>query len=72
MRRFRLHRELDLSGVSGIGDVAEGVEFSDGTVAVRWKGMWPSTTVWPSIASVIAVHGHDGTTQVQWLDEEAA
>jgi hypothetical protein len=29
MRGFHLHRDLDLSGVSGIGVVAEGVECSD-------------------------------------------
>lgn len=72
MRRFRLHRELDVSGVSGIGDVAEGVQFADGTVAVRWLGSYPSTAVWASIDAVIAVHGHNGTTRVEWLDEEAA
>lgn len=32
MRRFELHREEDVSGVSGTGVVAEGVAFSDGRV----------------------------------------
>jgi hypothetical protein len=35
MRLFLLIRNEDVSGVSGTGIVAEGVEFSDGTVAMR-------------------------------------
>ena len=72
MRRFRLRRTVDVSGVSGTGIVAEGVEFTDGSVAMRWPGESPSTAVWPSIEAVIAIHGHGGTTTVEWLDEEAA
>src|SRR4051794_16547249 len=34
--RFELHRDQDISGVSGVGVVAEGVAFTDGTVALRW------------------------------------
>jgi hypothetical protein len=36
MRLFRLERTEDASGVSGIGKVAEGVVFDDGTVVLRW------------------------------------
>jgi hypothetical protein len=37
MRRFRLQRLEDESGVSGVGYVAEGCESTDGRVALRWK-----------------------------------
>lgn len=36
MRTFVLRRNEDISGVSGVGIVAEGIEFSDGVVALRW------------------------------------
>jgi len=36
-RPFVLRRLVDETGVSGTGVVAEGVEFSDGTVALRAK-----------------------------------
>ena len=36
MRLFKLQRKVDCSGVSGTGVVAEGVEFDDGQVALRW------------------------------------
>lgn len=68
-RRFRLIRLFDVSGVSGIGVVAEGVQFDDGAVALRWKGDHPSTVAWDSIAAVLAVHGHHGATELEWLDE---
>lgn len=68
MRRFELHRAQDPSGVSGTGIVAEGVLFSDGTVAVRWHGQHPSTAVWASLADAEHVHGHGGLTRVVFLD----
>ena len=41
-RAFVLQRNEDETGVSGTGIVAEGVEFSDGTVALRWTSAWPT------------------------------
>lgn len=67
MKTFQLYRHEDETGVSGIGLVAEGVEFSDGKVAMRWTvGDHRSTSTWDSIASVEAIHGHDGKTAVVW------
>lgn len=72
MRTFVLHRENDVTGVSGIGDIAEGVEFSDGTVVLRWgpnpqrNVMKSSVAVWTDVDSMIAIHGHDGATRVVW------
>jgi hypothetical protein len=69
MRRFYLVRYADLSGVSGTGIVAHGVEFGDGAVALRWISPRPSTSIWESVDDMIAVHGHAGSTVVHWLDE---
>ncbi|MFI6681918.1 hypothetical protein [Kribbella sp. NPDC050470] len=66
---FTLHRYEDKSGVSGTGSVAEGVEFSDGSVALRWPGEHPSTAVWPDIRDVEAIHGHGGLTVVEYADQ---
>lgn len=69
MKRFELFREEDVSGVSGTGVVAEGVEFSDGRVALRWlAGEHRSTVIWDSIHSVEIIHGHDGRTIIRWMD----
>jgi hypothetical protein len=61
---FRLLRHRDLSGVSGTGIVAEGVEFSDGAVAIRWLGEHPSTVAWNDIRHMEAIHGHGGDTEI--------
>lgn len=69
-RRFILRRDTDETGVSGAGDVAEGVEFSDGVIALRWTTAWPTSVVFHDrgLESVQAVHGHGGKTRVIWLD----
>lgn len=72
MRRFELHRDEDVSGVSGIGVVAEGVAFSNGgPVALRWTSDWPTSVVFHDrgVESLEAVHGHNGRTRIVWLDE---
>jgi hypothetical protein len=66
VRTFVLHRKRDVSGISGIGRVAEGVQFSDGTVVLRWLTDKASTVVWDSLEDAMAVHGHDGNTKVVW------
>lgn len=71
-RLFVLQRHIDPTGVSGVGPVAEGVEWSDGTVSLRWKGRTPSTTFWQAgVAAIEAVHGHGGATEVLYLTEPA-
>ncbi|WP_202866828.1 hypothetical protein [Kribbella voronezhensis] len=67
-RLFQLVRHTDVSGVRGTGTLAEGVEWSDGAVTLRWRGRWPATSVWDDgIEAVLAVHGRNGRTQIHWL-----
>ena len=66
---FALVRHEDISGVSGTGVVAHGVQFVDGTVVIRWLGQHKSTVTWDSLESAMAVHGHGGATKVVWLAE---
>jgi hypothetical protein len=70
-RRFELHRHTDPTGVSGTGVVAEGIEFSDGVVALRWRSKWPTSVVFHDrgMEAVEAVHGHGGETEIVWLDQ---
>jgi hypothetical protein len=66
MRTFKLVREVDVSGVSGTGVVAEGVRFDNGLVAVAWLGPCPTVNTHMTIESVQQIHGHDGLTQIVW------
>lgn len=67
-RRFVLERHEDESGVSGTGIVAEGIEFSDGAVALRWRSHLKSVAFYESIRVLEAIHGHSGRTKVVYLD----
>lgn len=69
-RRFELHRDIDVSGVSGTGVVAEGAVFSDGYAVTHWLGEHPSTVTWhrTGTLSVEHIHGHNGATRLVWLD----
>ncbi len=68
MRRFLLVRDRDLTGVSGTGVVAEGTVFTDGLSVLHWLREPFATGVYQSLADVIAVHGHEGATQVEFID----
>ncbi|MFG1683545.1 hypothetical protein ACGFNP_25475 [Nonomuraea sp. NPDC049269] len=61
---FKLVRDHDVSGVSGVGEVADGVIWPDGTVSVRWRGERPSVVHWVNLDDVKAIHGHSGATRV--------
>ena len=69
MRTFHVIRTEDVSGVSGTGVIAEGVLFSNGKAVVNWISMHKIMEVVDSIAEWSAVHGHGGTTRIQWDDE---
>jgi len=69
MRTFILYRVTDVSGISGTGVVAEGVEFSDGVCVCRWMTSTATTTVYDSIQDVESIHGHDGATRIIFEDE---
>ncbi|MBM0235942.1 hypothetical protein JNW88_00370 [Micromonospora sp. ATA32] len=71
-RRFELHRDHDVSGVSGTGVVADGVRWPDGSVSIRWRGERPSIVFWHSLADAEQVHGHGGATRFMWLDDGPA
>lgn len=71
-RTFHLVRHKDPTGVSGVGVVAEGALWSSGAVAVHWPGYPRSTSVWSGLDELLAAHGHDGDTVIEWLDGKEA
>ncbi len=36
----------------------EGVQFTDGSVAVRWRTAIHSTSIWASMDDLLKIHGH--------------
>lgn len=72
MKRFFLRRVIDVSGVSGIGNVLEGCQFDNGTCAVIWLSDKPVKSFYDKITDVIDIHGHGGCTMLVWVDDESA
>ncbi len=68
MRRFRLLRTEDVSGVSGTGIVAEGIVFSSGKAVLSWCSDYGTVAVYDTLESIEAIHGHEGRTRIEWLD----
>ncbi|MEV4241688.1 hypothetical protein AB0J47_41820 [Nocardia sp. NPDC049737] len=67
-RLFHLVRDRDVTGFSGTGVVAEGVQWADGRVTIRWcvPGLPRTTTDADSVADIAVIHGHDGCTRVMF------
>lgn len=69
-RPFVLRRAVDVSGVSGTGDVAHGYAMPSGGAVILWAGERPSLVVWDRLEDAIAVHGHGGLTALVFADEK--
>lgn len=67
MKYFVLKRFEDVSKISGIGVIAEGIIFSDKTVAYRWLSDIATTVIADNIETVKTLHGHDGKTEIKYL-----
>jgi len=68
MRRFRLVRIEDETGVSGTGIVAEGCEFSTGKCCLTWLSQFASVTIFDSMKVLEEVHSHHGKSKVEFYD----
>lgn len=68
MRNFVLVREEDETGISGTGTVAEGVQFANGKCVMNWLSEHTSVAIYDDIATLEAIHGHNGKTKVVWID----
>jgi hypothetical protein len=70
MRRFHFNRVEDTSGVSGVGRVAEGVLFDNGLISLSWLSLHKCVNIYASYAEMMAVHGHEGDTELVWIDPD--
>lgn len=72
MKRFYLQRNTDASGVSGVGKVAEGCQFDTGWCALVWLTGKAAMSFYPDIETLEGIHGHQGMTQIVWVDDESS
>ncbi len=70
-RRFNLVRAIDVTGISGTGIVAQGVEFDTGKTVINWCSRdIKSVTMYDSIDDVLRIHGHGQATTIEFLEEK--
>ena len=67
-RLFWLVRDEDVSGISGKGLIAEGIEWTNGMVTVSWLGTYHSIETVMNTHTIEALHGHSGKTRIIWED----
>jgi len=69
-RRFYFQRCSDISGVSGIGRVLNGVQLPSGKIVVEWRPPTNSICHYNSIHDFEAIHCHKGKGKVIWVDAD--
>lgn len=72
MRRFYLLRHEDESGTSGVGIVADGIEFPNGVSVLCWRGVKSSIAIYNTAVELIDIHGHGGKTELVWYTGDVA
>lgn len=68
LKIFFLERSQDVSGISGVGIIAEGCLFDSGEAVVHWFGAHASINIYKSIDDILFVHGHNGSTKLIFKD----
>lgn len=68
-RVFALLRAYDVSGMSGTGVVAMGVQLPSGACVIEWLGPPHGINIYRDLAG-LAVHEHGGATTIVWADED--
>jgi hypothetical protein len=68
MRRFRLNRVIDETGISGTGYIAEGILFTNGKCILSWLTEHKSIAIYDTLNELIIIHGHNGKTKIEWID----
>lgn len=70
MRRFILDRSQDITGISGTGVIAYGIEWlPDGPCDLFWLRT-KTTGQYPSIKSLQSIHCYNDNAKVIWVENE--
>lgn len=68
MRLFELRRIEDESGISGVGVIAQGVEFENKKCALSWLTAHTSIAIYDDVETLMLIHGHNGKTIIEWIE----
>ncbi len=73
--RFKLVRATDVTGISGTGDIAAGIEWPNGTVSLYWLKT-QTHGYYKSVEQVQHIHCYPDSSgvpnaRIEWLDPVA-
>ena len=67
MKLFKLYRKVDITGISGVGYVAEGVIFENNKVILCWYGKVSSIVVYDNLEDMKSIISHNNNTDIHYL-----
>lgn len=65
---FVIIRETDNTGISGIGIVADGVQFKNGKCVLCWRGKIQTIVIHENIKSVMQLSCSHSKSKIKWLN----
>jgi hypothetical protein len=70
MQPFILLRDIDTTGISGTGKIAEGCVMTSGRCIIAWMTGAASASIHGSLEDAQAIHGHGGNTRFVFDHDE--
>lgn len=67
MKVFALIRHVDVTGISGIGKIAVGVEWPDGTCTMFWLGT-KTHGFYHDMEQIMQIHCYSGNAHVEFTN----
>ncbi len=64
IKEFYLERNVDVSGTSGTGVVARGVQLPSGKCVLEWLTFHSSVAMYQTLDDIVHIHGHNGATKL--------
>lgn len=69
IKLYKLVRNKDVTGLSGTGDVAFIAKLPSGRCVMEWTSNHPTITIFANLDELILIHGHNGSSVLECLDE---
>jgi hypothetical protein len=68
-RRFKLVRSVDVTGISGTGEIAVGVRYPDGSCALFWLNHG-THGFYKSLDQLHNIHCYNNNASIIWIDAD--